>query len=684
MGRSKVESSLDMDQSPWTELDKEHLAFADIDLVEIEGEIEPERIAMPDVAPAFAPQGAVSRVLGERYRYREGQVEMAQLVRQALVEGRPAVIEAGTGCGKSFAYLIPLIWSGARALVSTANKTLQTQLWEKDVPTLRQVSPRRFTAALLKGRSNYVCFLKLREARQQIALPSMEDGLRRVIERLADTPSGDVEEMRLFGPLCDAVTARAHECLGKECPHFSNCYYERARMQAEEADLVIVNHALLALSLLRPILSPRPVVVVDEAHELERYVINALRLELEHETVPQFVNDAVVMRHAPDTLRAETIGISHGLFESLSQKPTDNERRWTIPGTLPEGLALADRINAIGKRLLKAYPPEPGGGEGNEVNARHQMTIEWANELTAQVRALSKDVSPDQIRYCEEQPGKTGADSVILCQEPIQVADFLREALFATIRRVICTGATLSVDGRFDYFLHQTGLPGPEVIQRVIDSPFDYPNQALLYTPRGLEPQYGPGEEEYALSLGREIWRLIQASRGRAFVLCTSVRRMRQLYELISPHLEYPCYCQGEGLSRAELLDLFQNDADGAVLFATRSFWEGVDVPGEALSLVIIDKLPFAPYRDPVVQHRQQLIRDGGGNPFYELLLPEAILTLKQGVGRLIRTETDRGVMAILDSRVNTKRYGAQVIASLPRARRTLRIGDVKRFFAPD
>ncbi len=673
-----------MNQSHWINLDEDHLVFEDIDLVEIEGDIEPERITVPDVAPAFAPGGAVSQVLGERYRYREGQVEMAQLVRQALIQNQPAVVEAGTGCGKSFAYLIPLIWSGARALVSTANKTLQTQLWEKDVPTLRQVSPRRFTAALLKGRSNYVCFLKLREARQQIALPGMEDGLRHVVERLTDIPSGDVEEMRLFGPLRDAVTAGQRECLGKECPHFSNCYYERARLKAEEADLVIVNHALLAFSLLRPILSPRPVVVVDEAHELERYVINALRLELEHETIPQFVNDAVVMRHAPDGLRSETIRSSHQLFESLSVKPTPNERRWTIPGRLAEGAALADRINAIGKRLLKSYPPEPGGDEGSEVNARHQMTIEWANELTDQVRALSKDVSPDQIRYCEEQSGKSGADSVILCQEPIQVADFLRESLFNPIRRVICTGATLAVDGRFDYFLRQTGLPGPEAVQRVIDSPFDYPNQALLYTPHGLEPQYGPGEEEYALNLGREIWRLIQASRGRAFVLCTSVRRMRQLYELISPHLEYPCYCQGEDLSRAELLDLFQNDTDGSVLFATRSFWEGVDIPGEALSLVIIDKLPFAPYRDPVIQHRQQLIRDSGGNPFYDMLLPDAILTLKQGVGRLIRTETDRGVMAILDSRVNTKRYGNRVIASLPRARRTLRIGDVKRFFAPD
>ncbi|MBN1178835.1 MAG: ATP-dependent DNA helicase, partial [Anaerolineae bacterium] len=219
--------------------------------------------------------------------------------------------------------------------------------------------------------------------------------------------------------------------------------------------------------------------------------------------------------------------------------------------------------------------------------------------------------------------------------------------------------------------------------ERVIDSPFNYAEQALIYTPSGLEPQYGVGEDDYVLRLGREVWRLVQASRGRAFVLCTSTRRMNQLYDLISPHLDYACYCQGVGLSRGELLEMFQSDPNGAVLFATRSFWEGVDVPGEALSMVIIDKLPFSPQNDPVVAHRQQRIRDRGGNPFNEMTLPEAILALKQGAGRLIRTETDRGVIAILDSRVNTKRYGQQVIDSLPPARRTRNIQDVRAFFAP-
>jgi Rad3-related DNA helicase len=654
--------------------------------------VEDEPIDVPDVAPAFAPDGMVARALGPRYRHRPQQVEMVHLVRQALIEGKTAIVEAGTGCGKSFAYLIPLIASRARAFISTANKTLQTQLWEKDIPTLQRVFPHTFTAALLKGRGNYVCRFKLRDARQQLNLPGLEDDLADLIKRLDEITTGDVEDLRLPRRLREGVTAGAQDCLRDDCPDFVSCYYERAKLRAEESDIVVVNHALLAYNLVSPFLSPRPVVVVDEAHELERYTVHALCLGLEYDTVPQFVNDAIVLRHASDDLRQEAIRLNHSLFTQLAEKP-DRERRWAVQGELQEGLALADRIDKIHKALLQAYPPVPVMDDedeaGNAENAQHQARIMWAMELTNIARDLAEEPPPDCVRYCEADLGLLGPGSVVLCREPIEVSGFLQEALFDPVRRVICTGATLSVAGGFGYFRQQTGAPGEpdRAVERVLGSPFDYARQALLYTPNGLVPQYGAGEEEYALELGREIWRLLQASRGRAFVLCTSSRRMNELYDLISPHLEYPCYCQGDGLARAELLELFQNDLArdgeaGAVLFATRSFWEGVDIPGPALSLVIIDKLPFSPHRDPVVQYRQQAISDRGGRPFDEMTLPEAILALKQGVGRLIRTETDRGVIAILDSRINTKRYGQRIVASLPPARRTRRIQDVRRFFA--
>jgi Rad3-related DNA helicase len=645
---------------------------------------EEATLDVPDVEELFGPHGPVARALGRRYRYRPQQIEMAQAVRQALIEGRPALIEAGTGSGKSFAYLIPVIASGARAFISTANKTLQTQLWEKDLPTLRKALSQRFTAALLKGRANYVCLAKLREAGRQLGLPGLRAALADLWAELQRVPSGDVEELRLNASAREAVTASQHECLGRECPFFAECYFEQAKAQAETADVVVLNHALLMVNLLRPFLTPRPVIVVDEAHELERYAINALRLELEYATVPALVNDEAVMRSVEERLRQDAVQLNNRLFVGLAAQPDEMERRWTVTGELDTAAALAHDLHAIAQQLQRAYPPAPGNDEENTENAHHQAVMFWAEELADNTLRLAQPPPPDSVRYCEARPGAVGADSVVLVREPLDVAGFLQASLFGPVKRVICTGATLTVEGRFDYFRRQTGAPLEPAIERSIDSPFDYATHALLYTPEGLEPAYGVGEEEYARALAREVWRLLQASRGRAFVLCTSHRRMNELYGLISPHLEYTCLCQGEGLARAELLERFQSEPGGAVLFATRSFWEGVDIPGAALSLVVIDKLPFSAPRDPVTEGRQALIRARGGDPFNELLLPEAILALKQGVGRLIRSEADRGVMAILDSRILTRGYGARILGSLPPARRTCHIRDVRAFFAAD
>jgi len=639
-----------------------------------------------DIALVFAPDGPVARLLGDAYRPRRGQALMARLVKRALENEQHALIEAGTGSGKSFAYLIPLIWTGSKAFVSTANKTLQNQLWEKDLPALRRIAPRPFTAALLKGRGNYVCRVKLRELSQQLLLPGMGVTARELRERLEQVPSGDVEELRLFGELRDALTVGRNECLGPRCPMVSQCYYELARIRAEEADVVVLNHALLAFNMVLDgqIVEPRGVIVIDEAQDFVHYVTGALRLRLEYEHVPGFVNDTVVTRNADDRLRGRAVQANHELFTHLTQsRGPGGERRWAAPPELPLAGKVAGHVDKIGKQLLKRYPPVPGAGQGDEENVRHQMAIEWASQLANELLSLGQPVPEDQVRYCENGPGRLEPARLVLCQEPVEVADFLREALWKAAQTVVCTSATLTVNRRFDYFRRQTGAPRDGAIERLIASPFDFPGQALLYTPHGLYPQYGDGEEAYVQKLAAEVERLVRASRGRAFVLCTSIRRMEQLYDRLAPRLPFACYRQGTA-SREELLELFRSDAGGAVLFATKSFWEGVDVPGQALSLVIIDKLPFAPYRDPVIQHRQQRIRESGDNPFMAYMLPEAILALKQGVGRLIRAETDRGVMAILDSRVNTKRYGPQVIASLPRARRTLRFEDVAAFFADE
>ncbi len=639
--------------------------------------------ANDDIALLFAPWGPVAELLGESYRPRRGQALMARLVKRALDAGHPALIEAGTGSGKSFAYLIPLIWTGRKAFVSTANKTLQTQLWEKDLPELRKIAPQPFSAALLKGRSNYVCLLRLSEVSRQPQLLPLDDqnNVSTLLERLEEVPSGDTETLRLYGDLRDRVVAGRHDCPGHQCPFFHNCYYEQAKARAEEADIVVLNHALLAynLALEQPMLSPRDVIVVDEAHELERYVVNALRLSLEYTTVPGLINEPVVTRNVNERLRGQAVQSNHDLFRQLGQiGESAEERRWMMNGELQPAMALVGHLQAVHRQLQRTYPPVKGDEE-NEENARHQATLEWTAQLINEIAQLAQVAPEDHVRYCESWTGDVRPDDLMLHREPLEVADFIKETLFEATRTVICTSATLTVNRRFDYLRRQLGVPDG-AIERSIVSPFDFPRQALLYTPLGLTPQYGEGEEDYVEQLANEVERLVQASRGRAFVLCTSTRRMRHLYDALRPRL--PLHCLRQGLaSRAALLEEFRNRADGAVLFATRSFWEGVDIPGDALSLVIIDKLPFAPYRDPVYQRREQRVREAGGNPFMEVSLPEAALMLKQGVGRLIRTETDRGVMAILDSRIKTARYSPQIIASLPPARRTTRYEDVVTFF---
>jgi len=618
---------------------------------------------------------------------------MARLVKRALDEGGHALIEAGTGSGKSYAYLIPLIWTGSRAFISTANKTLQNQLWEKDIPALQRIAPRPFTAALLKGRGNYVCQVKLRETSKQLTLPGQGLSIGDVLARLEQTPSGDVEELGLFGELRAALTVGRHDCLGNRCPMLGRCYYEQTRLRAEESDIVVLNHALLALNIALEgkIIKPRDTIVVDEAHELESYVVSALRLSLEYDQVPALVGDAAVTRNVDERMRGQAMQANHELFTCLAsrvEKEDEDVPRWAAPPELPQAQALAGHVSAIRGQLAKRHPSVPGFASRSHEDAWPQLVVDWAERLANEILSLGRPLPEDVVRYCKKGNGKTAQSRIVLCQEPVEVAEFLRESLWKATKTVVCTSATLTVRREFDHFCRRTGAPRkgiirPVVIRRVIDSPFDYPNQALLYTPPGLYPQYDEGEDEYVGKLATEVEQLVRASRGRAFVLCTSARRVGQLYALLKSRLPYTCYRQGMA-PRNQLLDMFRNHADGAVLFATRSFWAGVDIPGEALSMVIIDKLPFVPARDPVVEHRGRRIRKAGGNPFVDYVLPEAILGLKQGVGRLIRTETDRGVMAILDSRVNTQRYGRQVIASLPQALRTFRFEDVAAFFSEE
>jgi ATP-dependent DNA helicase DinG len=642
-----------------------------------------EPIECPPMAPLFAAGGPVERVLGERYRPRPGQVRMAEQIAALLRKPGHALIEAGTGIGKSFAYLIPAIWSGAPALVSTSNKALMAQLWHKDLPTLREIAPRPFSATLLKGRSNYVCQLKLRDMKpKQRKLSSFGDDFERVQAGLERAPSGDIEEMGLPPGMAASVTVDHRSCEGFKCPEFRNCFYERAKANAQGADLVITNHAVLcfnALQMANTALPVRPLLIVDEAHELQNYAIGALSQSLEYETLPALINHPMVRDVADGELRRQAAEFNQAFFAALSQgRPGRFATRWAATGEIQEGLRLFDTLNAIARKLTSHTPERDAEGQFETLQRQ-------AQEAVSTVRALSMPEPPAAIRICElvdeQRSGEIGGLKVTY--RPLEVQARLQTDVFEAWPRVVCTSATLALGADLTWFQRNTGAyaEGRETALVRIPSPFDYKSHVLIYTPPGLTPAYeGPGEERYLQRLAAEVTRLVVASQGRAFVLCTSKRRAGQLFELVAPQLPFLSLIQDGRTSRRDLLDRFTAHGH-AVLFATRSFWEGVDVPGEALSMVILDKIPFLPQDDPVLKRQEKLVADRQGNPFNELQLSHAILTLRQGAGRLVRTESDRGVIALLDSRILEKSYGQKILAALPDGRPTRRFEDVQAFF---
>jgi ATP-dependent DNA helicase DinG len=656
-----------------------------------EVELAERPIVCPPLDDVFSSQGPIARILGAQYRPRAGQVRMASLIRDALQSRRHAVIEAGTGIGKSFAYLVPALWAGAPAVVSTSNKGLMNQLWEHDIPRLKEVAPRPVKAALLKGRSNYVCRLRLDKLRQQVGLSGREQALALVSSGLEKVPLADMELMRLPTELAMRLTASNHECQGRHCPHFESCYYEKAKREAVGADVVVTNHALLCYNVLladNHILPVRPVLIIDEAHQLPRYAIDALTLALGQDQVWGLLNAPTVREAETDPnllteLRSTYTDFLRAVDRQRPGSTTSPYRptRWALEGELQSGMALWQMLGKLQSTLSRARNLEDGDREAAMLQAV---------EMAETARALSIPEPETHIRICEAGDERTamGPESYQAFYRPLEVADPLFRMLFDTWPRVICTSATLSVANDLGWFRRQVGLMGSNgqspVIAEALRGPFDYSRQMLLYTPRALVPVYDEQQQafagDYVSQLTAEVRRLLEASRGRALVLCTSRARMTQLYDTLSMefHGRYPCYLQGD-YAQPELVARFKKDGQ-AILFATRGFWEGLDIPGDALALVILDKIPFVPYDDPIIRRQEARIRERGGNPFHEIQLGSAILSLRQGAGRLIRSETDRGVIALLDARVLTKAYGRQIIQSLPEGCHTAVFEDVAAF----
>ncbi len=637
----------------------------------------------------LGPGGALEVAL-PAYEHRPEQLQMARAVERAFSERSYLLAEAGTGTGKTLAYLVPALLSGRRVVVSTATKTLQDQIFFKDLPLLREKMGLRFEAAYLKGRSNYLCLHRYDAFSKEPQFGSREES--RYWPKLKawaeETDTGDRSELDLPESFSawSRLSTTSETCVGTKCPQYETCFVTRMRKRAEQADLLVVNHHLFFADLaLRSsgkrtegVLPWYEAVIFDEAHALEDAASGHFGCGVSNYRLEELARDAVAALKEDDArhamLRALAARLRATADALFAQAPralglTNQESSVALR---PEVMAKLSTPLESARDALAALSAFTVGEREPELAAITRR----ADEMEEQLSFLEKAESADHV-YWAEQRGK----GLFLRASPIDVAKELRERMYGALDTVVYTSATLAADSRFDFFANRMGLYGDDgqtvtkVRTLAVPSPFDYPSQAALYLPTHLPDPTAPGFIEEA---AEEIHRLCEVTGGRAFVLFTSLRNMVRAYELVAPRLPYQALLQGER-PKQQLLEAFRETP--SVLFAAHSFWEGVDVPGDALSLVIIDRLPFASPGDPLVAARIRQLQQRGEEPFELYQLPHAALALRQGFGRLIRTQADRGIVAMLDRRIVTKAYGRVFLDSLPPARRMDDVVSLSRWF---
>jgi ATP-dependent DNA helicase DinG len=622
------------------------------------------------------------------FEHREVQQEMASAVADVLRDGGELLVEAGTGTGKTLAYLVPAILSGQRVVISTGTKNLQEQLFYKDIPLVRQALGVPFTACLMKGRGNYLCLARFAQFQAQPSFRFFEEAtyLETFQRWSLVTGTGDRAEIPGVPEKLEfwkGISARSENCTGKECPDFDRCWVTRLRQRAMESEILVVNHHLLFADLVvrqgpcGEVIPEYDYLILDEAHQLEDVATASFGLTVSSARVEELAQDAEkAWNGRKERSRAREAvaelkrlrGASQELFQSF--RPRDGkdvkEERYRLR---PKSITpLQERaIDGFRRQLARVREGLEGIPEPDESTVALSRR---SGEIEIDLGVIVGAADPETVSWCE-----TRERSVALRASPIRVAPMVRAMLLEQKRAVVLTSATLAVDGSFDYVSSRMGVERER--SRLLASPFDYRAQALLYAPRHLPP---PRDPAFSRSAAVEIRSLLQASRGRAFLLFTSFANLHAVRQEIEPALPFPLFVQGQA-SRSEILDSFR-ETEGAVLLATSSFWEGVDVMGEQLSLVVIDKLPFAVPSDPLVSARMDWLSSTGGNAFEDYQVPMAILSLKQGLGRLIRSKSDRGVVAVLDSRLSTMAYGKRFLKSLPPYRLTHDREEVERFFA--
>src|SRR5271165_2568812 len=645
---------------------------------------------IPSLYQFFGPGGVLARS-HPAYEFRRGQLQMAEAVEQALSEKRHLIVEAGTGTGKTLAYLLPVIRSAKRVIISTGTKTLQEQLFHKDLPFLQEHLG-ELRVCYMKGRANYLCRKKLYDLADQPVLSGLEEinQFKIISEWEKTTGTGDraeLAEMPESSQLWSKLDARTDRCIGTECQQFDRCFITEMRRKAAESDIIVVNHHLFCADLAikaamdrgpdSGVLPDAGVVVFDEAHELEDVATDYFGVSVSNVRVEELLRDV------EQTLRRAKLPLAQALAASARVR----ERSQFFFSLLPPGdgrFAFENRGECLEENgdeylglqnallhlytELQAIPNKP-----EEVHALARRV----EELRVQLGFILESTQKNTVFWIERRGGRSAQRNVFLQATPITVSDILRQTLFDHLETAVLTSATLAVGGGFDYIRGRLGLEHAR--EMIVPSHFDYPSQALLYVPPDLPD---PREPQFVEKASQRVRQLLEISRGRAFCLFTSYSFMNQLYERLLGELEFPMLLQGSAPKNA-LLEEFRMTPN-CVLFATSSFWQGVDVQGEQLSCVIIDRLPFAVPNDPVVAARIKAIDENGGNAFFEYQVPSAVISLKQGFGRLIRSLQDRGLLCLLDNRILKKQYGRVFLDSLPEYARTTDIQAVERFFRAD